>query len=252
MLSTQLDPQKSVRRPTLMTYTNDLKRINLSIRSSVQSRAYAQPTDSSKHHGHDQIGSELKKVARTRSANPDTIENVQQPTKRPPPSIDTESEQIASQLKKATIGEDEPDRPTAPNVAAAFRTPYKHTPQHGIPVAQLQLRSYSVRNLEVMAEFALRVAYYLKLAATGPAPLPRRIERWTTIRSNFVHKKSQENFERITMKRLITVYDGHPDVVELWLACLRKWQFYGVGMKANVWSFEELGKSCTFWVEDFC
>lgn len=56
-----------------------------------------------------------------------------------------------------------------------------------------------------------------------------------------MHKKSQENFERITMSREIIVYDGHKDVVEVWLACLRKWQFYGVGMKANVWEQEGLG-----------
>ena len=94
-----------------------------------------------------------------------------------------------------------------------------------------------------MADFAMRVAYYLKLPASGPTPLPKKIERWTMPRSNFVHKKSQENFERITMKRLITVYDGAPEVVEVWLAALRKWQFYGVGMKCNVWQFEGLGKN---------
>lgn len=133
-------------------------------------------------------------------------------------------------------------KPIPPNVAAAYRTPFRHDREHGVPVASLQLRSFSVRNLEFFADFAMRVAYYLKLPASGPTPLPKRIERWTMPRSNFVHKKSQENFERITLKRLITVYDGHPDVVEVWLACLRKWQFYGVGMKANVWQFEGLGK----------
>lgn len=132
-------------------------------------------------------------------------------------------------------------KPFPPNVAAAFRTPYRHPRTHGIPVANVQLRSYSVRNLEFFADFALRVAYYLKLPASGPVPLPKKIERWTMPRSNFAHKKTQENFERITLKRLITVFDGHPDVVEIWLAALRKWQFYGVGMKANVWQFEGLG-----------
>lgn len=67
-------------------------------------------------------------------------------------------------------------------------------------------------------------------------------------RSNFVHKKSQENFERITLRRLITVFDGHPEVVEIWLACLQKWQFYGVGMKANVWQFEGLGM---YWIKEY-
>lgn len=57
-----------------------------------------------------------------------------------------------------------------------------------------------------------------------------------------MHKKSQENFERVTHKRLIQIKDGHPETVELWLAFIRKHQYYGVGMKANVWGFDELGR----------
>lgn len=60
-------------------------------------------------------------------------------------------------------------------------------------------------------------------------------------KGHFVHKKSQENFERVTHKRLIQIKDGHPETVELWLAFLKKHQYYGVGMKANVWGFDELG-----------
>ena len=71
--------------------------------------------------------------------------------------------------------------------------------------------------------------------------MPKEIKRWTVPRSNFVHKKSQENYERITYKRLIQVMDGHPETVELWLAFLKKHAIYGVGMKAHVWTFEELG-----------
>ncbi len=63
-------------------------------------------------------------------------------------------------------------------------------------------------------------------------------------RSNFVFKKSQENFERITMRRLIQIQDGHPETVEVWLAFLRKHAYHGVGMKANVWQQEKLGKCC--------
>jgi ribosomal protein S10 len=92
-----------------------------------------------------------------------------------------------------------------------------------------------------MADFAMRAAYYLGLPASGPTPLPKIIERWTMPRSNFVHKKSQENFERITLRRLVQIQDGHPETVQVWLAFLRKHAFYGVGMKANVWQHEELG-----------
>lgn len=94
-----------------------------------------------------------------------------------------------------------------------------------------------------MTDFALRAAYYLGLPASGPVPLPRMIERWTVSRSVFVHKKSQENFERITMRRLIQIQDAHPDVVQKWLGFVRKHAYYGVGMKANVWEHEKLGRA---------
>jgi len=129
-------------------------------------------------------------------------------------------------------------------VQATFLTPLKRTPTYGIPVCDLQLRSYSVRNLEVFADFCLRAAYYLNLPAKGPVPLPKITERWTVPRGNFVHKKSQENFERITMRRLVQIQDGHPDTVALWLAYIQKNRYYGVGMKANVFEHGglEVGK----------
>ncbi|KAG2167302.1 ribosomal protein S10 [Aureobasidium pullulans] len=124
-----------------------------------------------------------------------------------------------------------------------YLKPLKRTPVHGVPAADLQLRSYSVRNLEFFADFALRAAYYLNLPAKGPVPLPKITERWTVPRSNFVHKKSQENFERITLRRLIQIQDGHPEVVQIWLGFLQKYAYYGVGMKANVWEYSSLDVS---------
>jgi small subunit ribosomal protein S10 len=78
------------------------------------------------------------------------------------------------------------------------------------------------------------------LPARGPIPLPRITERWTVPRANFIFKKSQENFERITMRRLVQIQDGHPDTVKAWLAFLEKNQVPGVGMKANIWEYEDL------------
>ncbi|PLB49546.1 ribosomal protein S10 [Aspergillus steynii IBT 23096] len=126
------------------------------------------------------------------------------------------------------------------SVQAVYLRPLRKQAEYGLPVCDLQLRSYSVRNVEFFADFAMRAAYYLKLPVSGPVPLPRITERWTFPRSNFVHKKSQENFERITLRRLLQVKDGDPHVVQVWLAFLRKHAFYGVGMKANVWEHESL------------
>jgi small subunit ribosomal protein S10 len=119
--------------------------------------------------------------------------------------------------------------------------PLKRKPTHGIAVCDLQLRSFSVRNLELFTDFAMRAAYYLGLAARGPIPLPRIIQRYTVIRSNFVHKKSQENFERVHLRRLIQIQDGDPLAVQCWLGYIQRKQYHGVGMKANLYEQEALG-----------
>lgn len=125
-------------------------------------------------------------------------------------------------------------------VQATYLEPLKRIPTHRIPTCDLQLRSYSLRNLEVFTDFAMRAAYYLNLPVSGPVPLPRITERWTVPRSNFIFKKSQENFERITLRRLLQVQDGNAEVVSIWLAFLRKYQYFGVGVKANVYEHSGL------------
>jgi small subunit ribosomal protein S10 len=118
--------------------------------------------------------------------------------------------------------------------------PLRRTPTYGVPVCDLQLRTYSIRQLLLFADFAVRAAYYMGLPCRGPIPLPRITERWTVPRSNFIFKKSQENFERITMRRLVQIQDGDADVVKAWLAFLARHQVTGVGMKANIWEYEGL------------
>ena len=127
------------------------------------------------------------------------------------------------------------------SMQALHLKPLKREAEYGIPSCDLQLRSFSLQPLDFFSDFALRVAYYLGLPASGPVPLPRITQRWTVPRSHFIFKKSQENFERITLRRLIQIKDGNPETVQLWLAYLRKHQYYGVGMKANMWEFSELG-----------
>ena len=117
------------------------------------------------------------------------------------------------------------------------RQPTRDTP---IPVCDLQIRSYNVRNLEIVADFALRAAYYLELPAYGPVPLPKIVERWTVPRSNFAHSKTPENFERVTRRRLIQIKDGDLGVVDEWLRFLCRYRYFGVGMKANVFEYAGL------------
>ncbi|KTW27343.1 hypothetical protein T552_02326 [Pneumocystis carinii B80] len=128
------------------------------------------------------------------------------------------------------------------NVQAAYLEPLRHPARYGITTCSLQMRSFEIPRLAFFADFSMRVAYYLGLSASGPVPLPKRIERWTVPKGPFIHTKTKENFERITHKRLITIKDGHPRVVEIWLAYLKKHSMSGIGMKANVFYWEPMEK----------
>ncbi|CAK7203563.1 mitochondrial 37S ribosomal protein rsm10 [Sporothrix eucalyptigena] len=155
-----------------------------------------------------------------------------------PPTTSSQQPQDADPAVPETNPVDDIRPPRA--VQALYLAPLRRECEYGVPSADLQLRSYSKRGLELFSDFALRAAYYLGLPAFGPVPLPRITERWTVPRSHFIFKKSQENFERITMRRLIQIRDGNPETVQVWLAFLKKHAYPGIGMKANMWEFDKL------------
>ena len=95
--------------------------------------------------------------------------------------------------------------------------------------------------MEFFSDFALRAAYYLGLPAKGPVPLPKLIERWTVPRSNFIFKKSQENFERKTHKRVVKAWDANPEVVDMLVQYLEKHIAPGVGLRTVKWQRAPVG-----------
>ena len=50
---------------------------------------------------------------------------------------------------------------------------------------------------------------------SGPVPLPTRIERYTVLRSPHIDKKSREQFELRTHKRLIDIHDANARTAEV-------------------------------------
>lgn len=119
--------------------------------------------------------------------------------------------------------------------------PKRIASKYDIPVCNLQMRGYLPQQLDFYADFAQRAAYHLGMPCTGTIRLPTQTSRWTVIRSPFVHKKSQENFERKTHKRLLQIKDAHPDVVQRWLQYLTMNAPAGIGLRATTWEFEKLG-----------
>jgi len=58
---------------------------------------------------------------------------------------------------------------------------------------------------------------------------------WTVPKGPFVHKKSQENFERKVYGRVIKAWDGDESVVQRWISYLGMYPCPGVGMRVVRW-----------------
>ncbi|KAF9267262.1 ribosomal protein S10 [Marasmius fiardii PR-910] len=119
--------------------------------------------------------------------------------------------------------------------------PYLHPRTHDIPVANIQFRSHHPRLLELFTHFAAHAASSLGIPTSRVFPLPTQRSMWTVPRSPFVHKKSQENFERRVYKRAIKAWDADPEVVDRWTKYLVRHQMGGVGMRIAKWERMPIG-----------
>jgi small subunit ribosomal protein S10 len=79
------------------------------------------------------------------------------------------------------------------------------------------------------------------MPVANPASLPTTRSLYTVLKSPFVHKKAQENFEKRVYKKIINVYDTSPQVVDMWLRYLNNNSVQGVGMSVKLKEFVELG-----------
>lgn len=119
--------------------------------------------------------------------------------------------------------------------------PTIHPRTHEIPVANIHFRSHHTELLHLFTHFALHAASSLGIPTSGVASLPTKRTLWTVPRSPFVHKKSQENFERTVHKRAIKAWDADAEVVQRWIAYLRTHALAGVGMKVTTWNRIPIG-----------
>ena len=68
---------------------------------------------------------------------------------------------------------------------------------------RIRLKAYDHRVLDTSAKEILETAKRTGADVRGPVPLPTRIERFTVLRSPHIDKKSREQFEIRTHKRLL-------------------------------------------------
>ena len=79
---------------------------------------------------------------------------------------------------------------------------------------RIKLKAYDHRLLDQSVREIVDTAQRTGARIAGPIPLPTRISKFTVLRSPHVDKKSREQFEIRTHKRLIDIYDPTPDTVD--------------------------------------
>ena len=79
---------------------------------------------------------------------------------------------------------------------------------------RIRMEAYDYRALDSSAKEIVEQARRTNARVSGPVPLPTRIERYTVLRSPHIDKKSREQFEMRTHKRLIDIYDANARTVE--------------------------------------
>ena len=78
----------------------------------------------------------------------------------------------------------------------------------------IRLEAYDHETLDQSAADIVETAKRTGARVAGPIPLPTRIERYTVNRSPHIDKKSREQFEMRTHKRLIDIYEPTARTVE--------------------------------------
>lgn len=79
---------------------------------------------------------------------------------------------------------------------------------------RIRLKAYDHRVLDVSASEILGTAKRTGAQVRGPIPLPTKIERYTVLRSPHIDKKSREQFEIRTHRRLLDIVDPTPETVD--------------------------------------
>lgn len=79
---------------------------------------------------------------------------------------------------------------------------------------RIRLRAYDHRVLDSSTNEIVNTAKRTGARVRGPVPLPTKTERFTVLRSPHIDKKSMEQFEMRTHKRLIDIVDPTPQTVD--------------------------------------
>ena len=79
---------------------------------------------------------------------------------------------------------------------------------------RIKLKSYDHNLVDKSAEKIVKTVKSTGAVVSGPIPLPTHKKIYTVLRSTFVNKKSREQFEIRTHKRLLDILEPTQDTVD--------------------------------------
>ncbi|HDO27231.1 MAG TPA: 30S ribosomal protein S10 [Bacteroidetes bacterium] len=79
---------------------------------------------------------------------------------------------------------------------------------------RIKLKSYDHNLVDKSAEKIVKAVKSTGAVVSGPIPLPTHKKVFTVNRSTFVNKKSREQFELSTFKRLMDVYNSTAKTID--------------------------------------
>jgi small subunit ribosomal protein S10 len=79
---------------------------------------------------------------------------------------------------------------------------------------RVRLRGFDYHLVDQSARSIVQTVKRTGAKISGPVPLPTRIQKYTVLRSPHVNKKSREQFEMRTHKRLIDILEPSGDTIE--------------------------------------
>ncbi len=79
---------------------------------------------------------------------------------------------------------------------------------------RIRLKAFDHRVLDQSTGEIVNTAKRTGAQVRGPIPLPTRIKRFTVLRSPHIDKKSREQFEIRTHKRVLDIVDPTPQTVD--------------------------------------
>ena len=79
---------------------------------------------------------------------------------------------------------------------------------------RIKLKSYDHNLVDKSAEKIVKTVKATDAVVSGPIPLPTDKKIFTILRSTFVNKKSREQFQLSTYKRLIDIYSSTSKTID--------------------------------------